>query len=217
MLKIKLKRKNKMKYSLFAIKLNEGYGLFQEYIEQEYSTPHIIYRKTINHFSKDEIEKALQGDYYYQKVGFGLWAISKILKKNKNKELNCGKIHPNGDFIETFEDINMIYLGDFNIPKQVEPIKFYRRLGYINKKQHSWVLIDAKTESTIKSKGKTLIYTELNPEIEKYPAYNYVTLSKLKNYFEIEFKPEDFNDEYIKSTMTIKVDNNESANSEVKL
>lgn len=197
-----------MKYSLFAVKLNEGYGLFQEYPKQEFFTPHIIYRKKINFLTKDEIKNALESDYYFQKIGFGIGTISSILKQNKNKELNCGDIHPSGDFIETYEDVNITYLGDFDMPKQVEPIKFYRKLTYITKTKHAWVLVDAKTEVTLKSNGKPLIFSELNSEIAKYPAYNFVTLNKLKSYYESNFKPEDFNDKYVKTNMTIEANNN---------
>lgn len=196
-----------MKYSLFAVKLNQGYGLFQEYPKQEFFTPHIIYRKIIKNLTKTEIKNALEDQYYFQKVGFGTGIISSILKQNKNKELNCGEIHPNGDFIETYEDINIIYLGDFNMPKQVKPIKFYRKLTYTTKNKHAWVVVDAKTESTLKSNGRPLVFDELNSEIAKYPAYNFVTLSKLKGYFEIDFKPEDFDDEYVKLNMKIEPKN----------
>lgn len=167
------------KGSLFCIKTENGYGLFQEYdsYPNNYDLFCIIYRTILNELSNAEIKKALAKDYYYERIGLFMdfcirdFDIRKIIE-NQGVEFGPEDFGLDKDD-NYFGNSYITYLGNYELPKNARIPRYTRKseFSYITGK-HCWYIHDDKLHEYVKKdNGKFKIYKTLTPEIAEYPLY----------------------------------------------
>lgn len=190
------------KGDLFCIKTIQGYGLFQEYVScrPEYTNEafFVVYYNQIKNLTSEEISSAMQGDYYYCRIG-GL--EPKRYRKEFSKEEM--KKHPYKEFTPKdfgisendyyFSGCRVTYLGNYPLPEDAEPPKLSRKLDlcYFTG-THKWYIYDETSRDLLKNaKGKFVVYKKITEEIALYPKTLKSWFSGLLEHFNNGYRLED--------------------------
>lgn len=178
------------KGDLFCIKTKNGYGLFQQ-IEEKFTSNfnfHLIYYTQIADCAIENINLALNGDYYYHRMFFDGFDLEKI-KENRNIEFTA-----KSDCLNYVGCRNcfLTYLGNFPLPKNSQLPRYTRNLdiSYFTGK-HSWFISDEVNHDLIrKDNGNPYHFKTLIPEIEKLPRFSSIPPETLLKYFDNGYRPE---------------------------
>lgn len=182
-----------METDLYAMKTNEGYGIFQRY-EADFlckGVPpfSVVYRTQIK--SLKDLKSALKGDYYFAQ----LFQFNRLSDKIGTEVI--------------YKDCAITYLGKY--PQQSR-IVMPQRARLLNSDsrismQYEWAIMDLTGKAyfvdnhgeanTFKRPDGRLAYKKLVPEIVDYPIFGVVTFNDLLENFNINFHPRDYNDEYV--------------------
>lgn len=167
------------KGNLFCIKTKIGYGLFQEFdsYPNQFHPFFLVYCNQLTEIDSKQIEKTLQGEFYYERINFGMGArfdkfdINRIIE-NQGVEFGPEDFGINIDDFY-FGNSYIIYLGNYELPKNARIPRYTRQLefSYYTGK-HCWFIHDDKLHEYVKKEnGKFKIYKTLTPEIAAYPLY----------------------------------------------
>ncbi|MDR3293299.1 MAG: hypothetical protein LBT20_04250 [Clostridiales bacterium] len=202
------------KFSLFAIKTQKGFGLYQRFkknSENRGFTPHyIVYKTQIDNLNDESIAIGMSGQYYYERINEehainGIGYFIDVLMKNPIHEFSMEELEQeitNAKFpLNNFKDCYVTYLGDYSTPDTVEYPKYEREYScsvysgkfvWYVKHTHGWYL---------RNGNKTVKYSKLPTEIAHYPLPFLTSLKELRENFDKGFSPEDINDDYVISLM----------------
>lgn len=118
-----------IKTKLYAIKTQQGYGLFQKLIKRKMLDPFnfIIYKQQVNSLDKKDIKQVLSSGYIVANLDGYIKKVENTLDDNKNKEVSLmeAEIINNNSESKRYDygDCFITYLGeyensfDFNYPK----------------------------------------------------------------------------------------------------
>jgi hypothetical protein len=199
--------------SLFAIKTNFGYGLFQCYektaikIMQPY---YLIYDKQIPSLSDEEILVALKDSYYYQRIQDQLFRYVKdkdILSNDKRVVCSLQDLEPK--LFACYENCHVAYIGEYGLPRDAVLPQFSRKLdiNYFTGK-YSWIIVDESNFYNDAHKSKPMSYKALNIAIAYFPDYYGIYPTELLRRLNCRFRLNDFNDEYALSRLEEYYTNN---------
>ena len=187
------------KTELFCIKTDAGYGLFQKYKSySEHSPFYLIYYNQVKDLSEKAIDGAMAGEYYYERFAFDCWVVGfdeRKLIQNKGIEFHSSDFNiKDNDF--SYGDTYLTYLGDYPLPKAVEIPRYTRQLDFsYYTGEHGWVVHDELNRNRVRQEnGKVKIYKSLIEEISYYPRLQDTPARELREHFNTNYRPEDFND-----------------------
>lgn len=193
------------KGNLFCIKTKIGYGLFQEFdsYPNQFHPFFLVYCNQLTEIDSKQIEKTLQGEFYYERINFGMGA--RIDKFDINRIIeNQGVEFGPEDFGINIDDFYfgysyITYLGNYELPKNARIPRYTREAEYsVYTGKHSWVIHDEFKHSFIKNKkGKIVYLKKLTPESILLALHFGVFPHQLLDYFDMDFRPEQYNDEWI--------------------
>jgi hypothetical protein len=191
-----------MKTSLFALKTDLGYGLLHWYENYVFGCAYLIYHIQISDLSEFNINTALTGDCFYQRINDKILRLEKhmeeTLKKNIGVEFDLEKLDNRG-IISThiYAHCFMTYLGEYELPAGYSRPPYSKRL-YINyyTGKRTWVICDTLTEKDIYENGKIKLYNKQTPDMLDYPSARYANLAELYARFNKNFRLRDYNDDY---------------------
>jgi hypothetical protein len=143
-----------MKTSLFALKTGHGYGLLHWFEYNLFGSAYLMYYTQIPELSEREINAALAGDYYYQRISERLLDLQthiETMKKNIGIEFDLEKLVNRG-IISThlYAHCFMTYLGEYVLPAAYSRPPYSKRL-YLNyyTGKRTWGICDTLTEKNI--------------------------------------------------------------------
>ncbi len=186
---------------LYSIKTNKGFGIFQEFVESNYTyhTWFLIYYKQIKELTELEINQALAGDFYYLQLTF----YSKKRYMERYNDPNIQKIINMQNILldDSFCDDDISFIGNFPIPENAVEPRFSRSLefSYFTGK-HYWYINDNINGGLVKDSktNKPVRYNIVTENIADYPDYFGKPLDELLLRFNMDFRSEDFNDEWVR-------------------
>lgn len=193
------------KGNLFCIKTKIGYGLFQEYesYPNQFHPFFLVYCNQLTEIDSKQIEKTLKGEFYYEKISFGMGARIDKFDINRIIENQGVEFSPEDFGIDIddfyFGNSYITYLGNYEIPITAEIPRYTREAEYsVYTGKHNWVIHDELKYNYIKNKkGKIVNLKKLTPEIISLPLHFGVFPHQLLDYFDMDFRPEKYNDEWI--------------------
>jgi hypothetical protein len=182
--------------SLYAIKTDCGYGLFQHFQKSVICGMgpfYIIYNDQISSF--DKIADALSGDYYYLRLRDDLLPIVIDMDNSSSEKQVTYSLSGMTYYCADYRNCHVAYLGEYELPSNAIIPRYSRfaNINYITGK-HSWSTVD-EYASHGNLTGK--LYKTITPEIEDYPYFYLQTLPCLLKFFNLKLTIKDFNDAYV--------------------
>jgi hypothetical protein len=182
--------------SLYAIKTDSGYGLFQYFQKSAIASMipfYIIYYNQIPSF--DKIADALSGDYYYLRLRDDLFPLVKDMDSaSSEKRLTYALEDLDRNCLRTnHRNCHVAYLGEYELPPNAI-LPRYSRCEIINfiTGKHLWRIIDEYDTHGGSRSGK--FYKTITPEIEDYPCFYPEAPTRLLKFFNFKLTIEDLND-----------------------
>ncbi|MDR2267208.1 MAG: hypothetical protein LBE09_06470 [Christensenellaceae bacterium] len=182
--------------SLYAIKTDSGYGLFQYFRKTVMSNRpfYLIYNNQIPSFEK--IADALSGDYYYLRLIDDLLPIVKDMDNSSSEKQVTYSLSGMTYYDADYRNCHVAYLGEYELPPNAILPRYsrYLELNFITGK-HSWSKVDEYDPGAYHVGGKS--YKTITPEIEDYPCFYGESPTELLKFFNLKLTIKDFNDAYV--------------------
>ena len=195
------------KKDLFSLRTDRGYGLFQEYDSYPNTfnyTFYIVYYTQIKTLSDKEIEEAMQGEYYYSRIGLNILGRGfpeEILIKNPMIEF-CAKDFGIKEYDPSYGKCMVTYLGQYELPLDVKVPEYSRELemSYFTGNFKWYIHNERKNQFEKNDKNKIISYKRLNDEIKLYPRKSVTSLMGLFKRFNMDFRISD-DDKLVENAM----------------
>jgi hypothetical protein len=196
-----------MNTSLYALRTDHGYGLLHWFEHDAIGSAYLMYYTQIPELSEREINSALAGDYYYQRICDMIirlqYHMNETLKKNQGVEFDLEKLDNRG-IISTSDYANcfMTYLGEYELPSNATHPEFLKRVSlYYYTGKYEWLICDRIKDRDISVNGKVISFKKITPEIAEYPDYGFSPITEILYRFNIKFRLSDFNDQYAEALL----------------
>ena len=186
------------KKDLFSLRTDRGYGLFQEYDSYPNTfnyTFYIVYYTQIKTLSDKEIEEAMQGEYYYSRIGLGydfIWTKGfdkATLLDNPRKEFDA-KDFGIKEESPYYGKCAITYLGQYELPLGVELPKFSRVLDLSKLSgKYKWFIQNEMNNCLEKNeRNNNISYKQLDSIIERYPRYYVTPPMEIRKRFNADYR-----------------------------